>query len=385
MRDCRHFNGYSPCPKNHECQEQCPSYATVGEKVLFIHLGALGAVARSTALIKSIKRKHPLSTVTWLTQAPAEQLLKGIEAIDQVVGFTWNNILNLQARKFDFVYCVDKSRDACGVVEFLNCANSFGFRLNKNQGAIEPATQAAQELWEIGLSNQKKFFENQKTELELVHQSLELGPYRRDPYDLPLSPVEVATSAQRRSLWRDGKPIIVGLNTGCAATIPYKKLSIEGHRTLIQALRQFPEIQIVLLGGKEDSNRNIEIARGLDVVLSPTELGLRDGLCSVEACDIVVTGDSLGMHMAIARQKWTVAWFGPTCAQEIDLFDRGVKVRAPSPCSPCWKRTCSRTPMCYDEVSISELVNGVTQGMTWLKTFSSSKQHLSATHSSPSP
>ena len=45
----------------------------------------------------------------------------------------------------------------------------------------------------------------------------------------------------------------------------------------------------------------------------------------MNACDIVVSGDSLGMHMAIGLKKWVVAWFGPTCHQEIDLYDRGAK------------------------------------------------------------
>ena len=42
---------------------------------------------------------------------------------------------------------------------------------------------------------------------------------------------------------------------------------------------------------------------------------------TVAACDMVVSGDTLGMHMAIARGKFVVAWFGLSCAQEIDLFE----------------------------------------------------------------
>ena len=32
------------------------------------------------------------------------------------------------------------------------------------------------------------------------------------------------------------------------------------------------------------------------------------------------------MHMAIALRKHAVAWFGPTSAPEIDLYNRGVKL-----------------------------------------------------------
>ncbi len=137
------------------------------------------------------------------------------------------------------------------------------------------------------------------------------------------------------------------------------------------------------MGGPEDRIRNQQIAYGLNVISSPTDHGLRDGLISVSACDIVVTGDSLGMHMAIALKKWTVAWFGPTCAHEIDLFGRGVHVLTAAECSPCWKRTCHNSPMCYDRVNLNEIVEGVQKGVLWLT--SSSIPRLSVISSSPSP
>jgi heptosyltransferase-2 len=148
-------------------------------------------------------------------------------------------------------------------------------------------------------------------------------------------------------------------------------------------LKKLCDIKIVLLGGPEDTKRNQEIAYGMPVTLTPTDAGLRDGLISTSACDIIVTGDSLGMHMGIALEKWTVAWFGPTCAQEIDLYDRGVKVITKAACSPCWLRSCHKETMCYDQVDLNELVEGVEKGIEWIT--SSSKQHLSVTPYSPSP
>jgi heptosyltransferase-2 len=382
--NCRYFSGYKPCDRHTQCDSQCPQRDIPDKQVLFVHLGALGAVVRSTCLLPAIRAKYPRAHLTWVTLSPADQLLRGIDMIDRVVALNFQSFLALQAEKWDVALCLDKSSEAVGLVQALRPASVFGFTAN-GSGAVVPATVAANELWELGLSNHKKFFVNTKTENQLTAEALELSAFRRDPYGLPLSSEENRASAQRRVLWSDDRSVLIGLNTGCAATIPYKKLSVQRHRELIDRLQSIGEARLVLLGGKEDSARNIEIAKGKDVVLSPTELGLRDGLCSVDACDIVVTGDSLGMHMAIARKKWVVAWFGPTCAQEIDLYDRGVKVRAPSPCSPCWKRSCSRTPMCYDEVDLDEVVDGVHQGLQWLKRYSSYKQPSSAMPSSPSP
>jgi hypothetical protein len=68
------------------------------------------------------------------------------------------------------------------------------------------------------------------------------------------------------------------------------------------------------------------------------------------------------MHMSIALGKWTVAWFGPTCAQEIDLYERGRKVLSSAECGPCWKRSCARETMCYDLVSIDALAEAALEG-----------------------
>ncbi|MES2856263.1 MAG: glycosyltransferase family 9 protein, partial [Bdellovibrionota bacterium] len=267
----------------------------------------------------------------------------------------------LSTLEFDVALIVDKGMKAAGVMKLTSADLIYGFKVDSRTGAVLPATAAAEELWEIGLSDQKKFFENTKPETQLAHEALELGPWRRDDYVLELSPDEKIEAARRKRGWAPRNGLIVGLNTGCSNVIPYKKLTVEMHRLLAVRLLALGH-KVVLLGGKEDSTANERIAYGLDVVQSPTDRGLRDGMISMEACDVVVSGDSLGMHMAIALKKWTVAWFGPTCAVEIDLYDRGVRVLTSAPCSPCWKRSCNKSPMCYDLVSIDELIEGVRAG-----------------------
>jgi heptosyltransferase II len=201
-----------------------------------------------------------------------------------------------------------------------------------------------------------------------------------------LSAGERALADMRRRQWSpEGAPVI-GINTGCSGTIQAKKLSVEGTRQLITRIlhdMRFSGSSVVLLGGPEDTERNEQIARDLPVIQSPTRKGLRDGLASVEACDVIFSGDSLGMHMGIALKKWVVAWFGPTCAQEIDLYGRGVKVQTQAACAPCWKRVCGQKVMCYDQVDFDKVVNGIHQGFEWLT--SSSKPHSPETSFSPSP
>lgn len=356
LTHCRHFSGYKPCPKNLNCDESCAHKDKFTETILVVHLEALGAVLRSTALLPAIKRKFPKSHITFVTKSPANQLLKGNSFIDRLLTTETHDLLSLNALQFDVGFTVDKSLAAIGIMNSVKVEKIYGF-VSGRAGAILPATPAAQELWEVGLSDELKFKINKKPETQLVCEALELS-YFRDDYAVYLTQDEEAKVAERKKNWGGG--YIIGINTGCSGVIPYKKLSVSGHRQMIKKLKtRYPSAKVVLLGGREDTAQNVDIAEGLDVILSPTENGLRDGLISVAACDSIITGDSLGMHMAIALKKWTVAWFGPTCAHEIDLFDRGVKILSQASCGPCWKRHCQKPVMCFDQVDFDRIVDSI--------------------------
>jgi heptosyltransferase II len=359
MTGCRHFNGYKPCGKSKICDALCPQLNVPTSRVLIVHLEALGAVTRSTALLPAIRRKLPGCHITWVTQKPADQILQNNPLIDRVLTTTTDDLLQLSALEFDIAFMIDKGLKAAGVLKQTHADMVYGFTIEPSTGAVIPATKAAEELWQIGLSNQKKFFENRKPETQLAHEALDLGPWMRDEYVIKLSEKERGEARRRHDAWARPGQIVVGINTGCAAVIPFKKLSIEMHRQLIARLNENPLYRVVLLGGREDTVRNQRIGYGLDAVQSVTDRGLRDGIISVAACDRVITGDSLGMHLAIGLGVWTVAWFGPTCAHEIDLYDRGTRVQTQASCSPCWKRSCDRSPMCYELVSVNDLINGL--------------------------
>lgn len=369
MTECRYFNGYKPCGKSEICDALCPKLSVPSTRILLVHLEALGAVVRSTALLPAIRRKFPGCHLTWVTQEPAHQLLAGHPMIDRVLTTSRDDLLSLSALEFDVALVVDKGQKAAGVLKHTRAESVYGFEVDPKTGAVLPATEAARELWQIGLSDHVKFHVNRKPETQLAHEALELGPWMRDEYSLQLSEAEAAEARLRRAQWSDDGELVIGLNTGCSQVMPHKKLTIEAHRELIGRLGERPataNLRVVLLGGREDTLRNQRIAGGLDVIQSPTEKGLRDGMISVAACDIVVTGDSLGLHLAVAFAKWTVAWFGPTCAHEIDLYGRGRAVGTQASCSPCWKRTCDKSPMCYDMVRIDELVAAVEHGVSVL-------------------
>ncbi len=372
--ECRHFSGYKPCGFADNCHNGCTHKDIPKNRILIIHLGALGAVLRATCILEAIKKKYHSSHITWITDKPGNYLLSPHPLIDKVLTSDFENILALGALEFDITFVIDKSTKAMSILNNIKSEMIFGFKNNPRGGGIIPATEAAIELWELGLSNQKKFFENQKSEVQLLIESLELGQYTNNEYSVYLTQQEILDSKKLKLNWSPNNEVIVGFNTGCSNIIPNKKLTVKFQKEIIEDLIQKYEfelnrkIKIVLLGGPEDTLRNNQIAENNpNIICSETENGLRKGLISTNACDIVFTGDSLGMHMAIGLKKRVIAWFGPTCSQEIELYGRGKKLETSSGCNPCWKRECHKEIMCYDNLDKIEIIELIKNEIEFIR------------------
>jgi heptosyltransferase-2 len=261
--------------------------------------------------------------------------------------------------EFDLVLNVDKSQRSCAFTNSLRAKTKLGFGLNKH-GQIIPLNKEAQYNFRLGLDDEIKFRINQKSVQQIQCEQFKLQ-YKRDEYTLKLSKEELEYCAWFKSQHGlDSGALIVGFNTGCSELYPNKKMTIDQHIVLINRLSEIPGIMVVLVGGPEDTQRNAEIARsvGGQVLNTPTTEGVRRGLSYINTCDVIISGDSFGMHAAIGLKKQVVVWFGVSCSTEIDLYDRGIKLIPDGlECSPCWKRTCPYNLECIQMIDLDLIVN----------------------------
>jgi heptosyltransferase-2 len=139
---------------------------------------------------------------------------------------------------------------------------------------------------------------------------------------------------------------VVGLNTGAGGRWTSKQLSPERTLELARAVaeglaaRGARRPTFHVLGGPPERERNDALLRGLAAdglaaVDAGTDNPLLDFAAKVELCDVLVTSDSLALHVAVARRVRVVCFFAPTSAAEIELYGRGEKVAstAPDACS----------------------------------------------------
>ena len=367
--DCRLFTGFSPCIYRRPCGG-CPHHDPVGARVLLIQLDALGDVLRTTALLPAIRRAHRGAHVTWLTRPAAAPLLQNNPLVDRVLTLGEATPAVLSALRFDLALCADKSIAAGALMRSVVAEEKRGFSVD-DRGVIVPLTPAADRLYQLGLDNHAKFFENDRSEQALMAEAVGL-PYQHDRYVVVLDDRERAWALEDRTRAgvHDGS-ILVGWNTGCGPRYPYKRFDVDDQVRLMaithERLRRRDRVRFLLLGGGgEDRGRNeaIEAAldqRGIAAQSAPCTAGLRRGLASVAACDVLVSGDTLGLHMGIGLKKPVVAWFGITCHQEIDVYGRGIKVLAEVPCRPCWLQSCRQETKCYRSLPWEALADAVAE------------------------
>jgi len=365
--DCKNFSGYKPCFPDRNCLVRCADPRPRGKKVLIVNLEAMGNVLVTTTLLPALKRKYPVSTISWITLANASRLLDFNPYVDRV--YTWGpeSWLILQAMEFDVVINVDKSVHACAFTMSLRSRKKLGYGLDAS-GAIVPLNRGAEYNYRLGLDDELKFRVNRKSNPQLLTEAAELA-FRRDEYVLALSgeELEFCRTYRKNSVLTGAPdhrpPLVVGFNTGCSLLYPNKKMTVDQHVVLVNELAGREGVKVVLLGGPEDTERNAEILRQSapgKVIGTPTTEGLRRGLCYVNICDVVITGDSFGMHAGIALKKHIIVWFGVSCPEEIELYGRGVKLIPEAlACSPCWKRECPYNLECINMVDLDAIIREV--------------------------
>jgi len=359
---CKKFTGYKPCYSDHNCWvDGCKDSLPIGKKILIINLDAMGDILMTTAQLSGIKRKYPQSTIYWVTLKIAAPLLKHNQLVDKVYIYDAETISILSQISFDIVMNVDKSQRSCALLNSVKAKSKLGFGLDKN-GIIYPVNEGANYNYNLGMDDNLKFKVNQRTGQDYLAETFELD-YQRDEYVFNFSDEElrfIETYKKEKKL-RDADKII-GFNTGCSELYPNKKMSIGQHIYLINKLLAQNKYKIMLLGGPEDTERNKEIAeyfRG-KIINTPTNEGVRRGACYESIPQLIVTGDSFGMHLAIALKKYVIVWFGVSCWTEIELYDRGIKLfQEDLFCSPCWKKSCPYELECIKNIDLQKILKEI--------------------------
>ena len=366
--DCRYFLGDRPCKFKAVCG--CEHYSPYSTRILIIKLGALGDVVRTACLLPTMKKLYPDSQITWISKPNGVSILKHHPQIDRLVEFNAMSVFELSQEKFDLVISLDKEPEPAGLCNAVQCEDKRGIMLNK-WGVAMPATPREEYYFSLGLDDDTKFNKNTKSYQQLVHDALGLE-YAGDRYELFCSSEDDKFAEDIFAEINLSPVDVVALNVGASPVFVNKSFTRD---KWLEVARRFVDLgkNVVLLGGPREDADKCWIVDQLDgrVHTTPSDLSETQFCALVKKCDVVLTGDTLAMHVAIAMNTAVLAIFGPTCPQEIELYSLGEKIISTHPCVPCYKRSCDISPNCMDVISIDEVIEKT------LAILSTRKEHAS--------
>lgn len=361
--DCRYFTGEKPCvPHKTEgvhCRD-CSRYDPATERILIVKLDAAGDVLRTTAILPAFRKHFPQASLWWVTDPFSKPLLAGNPDVDVLLPLDASLPGILQATTFSLAFNFDMSRRAGGILRLANSTVKRGFGLS-SEGAVVPLNEEAEDWYEMGIFDSTKKA-NTRTYQEHLFRIAGFE-YAGERPRLFLSSFEkewAQAFARRHRLHRFDR--ILGLNIGAGGRWAMKRWRPEGFARLARLVRKIhPKTGILLYGGPEEKELMPSLAKKMRGAAIPTGTGndLRQFAALVDLCQVMVTGDTLALHVAVALEKRVVAYFGPTSSVEIDLYGMGDKVLPETPCQCYYQPACLQETTCMDRLGEDRMFKAV--------------------------
>ena len=372
--DCRHFQGDRPC-RPHKTEgvfcDDCSFYEPGSPRILVVKLAADGDVLRTTCLLPSLKAAYPQAHITWITEKRAEALLANHPLIDRLWAPPERFLPHLSGETFDLVINTDADTTSCHLARSARSERKIGF-VSGERGEPIPRNTAASEWLQMGLWDPLKKA-NTRTYPAVIHEICEIPDLGARP---SISLTEREIEEARAHLARKGlsprseRPII-GINTGAGTRWPEKSLPLSTLEEVVAKLVDSPAPGgILLLGGPTERDRHRHLGgRFADKIIDTgNDNPVRHFASLISQVDLLLTADTLAMHIGLALEKYVIVHFGPTSATEIELYDFGEKlVPETDHGGSCYCTACPKTPKCNERIAPEEIQGAISRGIERLK------------------
>lgn len=305
-------------------------------KILIIKLGysetldqeisrrsSLGDVLRTTVLLHAFKETD---YITWLVDEKAFDLLDGNPKIDRILIYDLSVALQLLSERFDTVINFEKVPGICALTERIRAWRHFGFRFDSEKGEAL-AYDNAENVLSMCLNPDKKRKSTvywQQALMQMIGKK-----WKDEEYILGYSP---------KSEEKENK---IGFNYEVGSKWPNKAWPMENWKKLEVMLKKDGRI-ISWQQGKKSIKEYIEW---------------------INSCQVIVSNDSLGLHIALALKKKVAAIFGPTASREVYMYKRGLVILPGRKydCVPCLLPECKREKICTASISAKKVYKIVNE------------------------
>lgn len=300
-------------------------------KVLIIKLGysetidsgiskvtSLGDVLRTTVILYPFANDQ----VTWLVDEKAYPLLEGNPLIDRILVYELSSVLQLQRERYDTVINLEKVPGICALADSITAWRRYGFRFDEQRGVAE-AYDGCENVFSMckDIVLKRNYHGSwQEALLQIVG-----AKWEGQEYILGYRP---QTSEQ----------FDIGLNWAVGSKWPNKAWPAE----------KWEELKRML-----DGKYGYSAQQGMDELHAYMDW--------INSCRLLVTNDSLGLHIALALKKKVVVFYGPTNSKETHFYGRAEILYPQSqlPCIPCLESSCNQEVCCMEYVSSGAVMAAV--------------------------
>jgi ADP-heptose:LPS heptosyltransferase len=390
--DCKHFEGHIPCKPNKMYDVQCnncsnyeqdidaiielnkkesllekiykisnfsnsktteerTNLSTEKTKILFIKLGAIGDVIRTTPLLEKYKEKYGDCHFTWITHSP--QIVPKNE-VDEILKWEESSVSYLSNQEFDIAINLDKDKEACMLLSLVKSKDKFGFIWK--DGHLNTATNNAEHKLITGLFDHisKRNTKNYLQEIfEICHFD-----FNGEDYKINLNQKGSDIWKKKLRKLANGKTII-GLNTGCGLRWKTRLWPKENWVELINNLERQGYFCLLMGGPNEDEMNHYYVKQ-----TNATYLGtfsLEEFISITNNTDIIVTPVSMMMHIAIALKKQLMLFHNIFNIHEFELYGRGIIIEPTSGCDCYFGNSCSREKSCMKDISVQDVLTNIAE------------------------
>jgi len=330
--NCRFFKGDIPCKPhkkyNVKCIDdngnECSYFDEIREKILIIKLGATGDVIRTTPLLTKLKNEFPNAKIFWLTHSP--KIVPNL--VDDILKFNESSISFLRSVKFDYLFNLDKDKQACALALEIKSKIKKGFILKESLPF--PTDKDAESKFMTGLFDDINKA-NTKNYLEEIFEICGFK-YSGEKYILP-----EFTSDEKWNL--DHSKKVIGLNTGCGGRWISRLWPDEYWINLAKQLVK-NNYEVVFLGGEQEDEKNKHYSKSSGgKYLGHYDLATFVNL--MDQCNLIVTGVTMAMHITIGLNKKIVLFNNIFNSNEFELFGLGKILQPEKECKCFFSSTCT--------------------------------------------
>ncbi|MCF7916182.1 MAG: glycosyltransferase family 9 protein [Candidatus Omnitrophica bacterium] len=284
---------------------------------------SFGDVLRTTFILHFFKDYH----VSWLADKKALPLLVNNPYINNILLWNSGDVKKIKGRYFDIVVNFEKLKDIYILIDSLKIDNFFGFSLatlyDKQRHSL-----GSRKLFKLSESiedRRKNKFCWQKILAEIINKKwkgekyiLGYKPRSNEQYDIGFNwtvSKRWTNKAWPKGYWNKLEDLIKG---------KYSVSWQQGHNNLYEYMEW------------------------------------------INSCRLIVTADTLGLHLALALKKKAIGLFGPTSPREIFFYNSSGYLLPDFSCNcmPCFMPNCKRGKPCIEYIFPEKVKNKIDEEIT---------------------